>query len=296
MKLQLACARSSEDHLKLDLAKTRLALAKATGGNVSTSHSESSRLLCAINKPTGLQNVDPAIPLSRKSSRDELTSYRPRKAPHTNRYLNPSSCASALNLFDEIYPSTDDDSRGGDALSLRRPNRLNPNSCASGLNLQMQSFALGSDRLNPNSCASGLNLWVAQGSLATSDSRGGGASLRRPNRLNPNSCASGLNLQMQSFALGSDRLNPNSCASGLNLRVAQGLQSLATSGMMSLSSSISRKSSHEIALLIGNSRTLSTSSFGGRRRVGSRSNARLGNNQYPTQVTAKGNSEWGEFK
>ena len=141
-KLQLACAKSSEDHLKLDLAKTRLALAKATGGNVSTFHTESSRLDCAITKPTRFRNVDSANLLSRKSSRDELASYsdRLRKAPHTKRLLNPGSCSSALNLFAEIDPPQNrstDVSRGGGALSLHRSNRLNPNSCASGLNLMV---------------------------------------------------------------------------------------------------------------------------------------------------------------
>jgi hypothetical protein len=151
VKLQLACAKSSEDHLKLGLVKARLALAKAMGGNVLTSHFESSPPDCVVNKPTMLQIDDPANPLSRKTSRDELASYRPRKAPHTNMFLNPSSCASTTNLFakvdEPLHRSTDVDSRGGGALSLRRPTKPTNNSSSSR-----------ADRLNPNSCASGLNL------------------------------------------------------------------------------------------------------------------------------------------
>jgi len=134
--------------------------------------------------------------------------------------------------------------------------------------------------LNPGSCASALNLFsLIDAPLSPSsevDSRNGGAlSLRRPTNNNR-----------------TDRLNPNSCASGLNLLELLGLPSLPAPSMLSLSSSMSRRSIHDIALLFGNS---SASSFSGRRRASSRNNARLGDNRCTNQGSAKGNAEWGEL-
>lgn len=221
-KLELACAKSSIDSLEHQLAMKTSALLKATG-------SESPHADGAVNDLRSLRNVTHTIievplsnPLSRKKSGDELLLHRPQKVPHTNKIINPGSCASALNLFAEIVaplnPSTEFDSRCEDALTLRRP---------------------------------------------TNNIR-------------------------------SDRLNPNSCASGLNLLELLGLPS-RTSSMMSLSSSMSRRASHDIDLLLGRRRRLSSSSFSGRRRVGSRNNARLGDN-CRTQGSANKNADWGELK
>lgn len=128
-KLQLACARSTEDSLKHQLAKMRLALSKATSSNAPASHSASSRADGAENDSSGLHRLNYAIievptgnPLSRKKSGDDLDVHRPRKV---KKVLNPGSCASALNLYAEIdaplHPSPVVDSRGGGELSLRRP-------------------------------------------------------------------------------------------------------------------------------------------------------------------------------
>ena len=219
-KLQLACAKSSEDSLKFDLAKMRVALSKATSSNVAASHSESARADGAENDRSKPRNIYQAIievptgnPLSRKKSGDDLDVHRARKV---KKVLNPGSCASALNLFAEIdapLQRSTFDSHGASMLSLHRTTK---------------------------------------------------------NR--------------------SARLNPNSCASALNLRVAQGLHSLASASMLSVSSS-----SRDIALLFGNPRLLSAPSFNGRRRVGSRNNARLGNNRCTNQGSAKRNAEWGEL-
>jgi hypothetical protein len=156
-KLQLACAKSTEDSLKHQLAKMRLALSKATSSNVPASHSASSRADDAENDSSGLHRHNNAIievpignPLSRKKSGDDLDVHRPRKV---KKVLNPGSCASALNLYAEfdapLHPSPEVDSRVGGELSLRRPvcnsraDRLNKNSCASALNL-LKLFGLPS--------------------------------------------------------------------------------------------------------------------------------------------------------
>ncbi|KAL3816321.1 hypothetical protein ACHAXA_008392 [Cyclostephanos tholiformis] len=119
-KLQLACAKSSIDSLEHQLAITSSALLRATPPPKAA----------AIVVPT-------ARPFSSsKTGGDETeSSCRPRKAMRT---LNPSSCASALNLFSEIKDpprrlSSLDSSDRCD-LFLRRSSVLNPNTCASGLN------------------------------------------------------------------------------------------------------------------------------------------------------------------
>ncbi|KAL3775207.1 hypothetical protein ACHAW5_002768 [Stephanodiscus triporus] len=218
-KLELACAKSTIDSLEHQLAMKTSALLRATC-------SESPCADGAVNDLRSLRSniieVPSSNPFSRKKSGDELSLQRPRKAPHTNKIINPGSCASALNLFTEIvaplHPSTEFDSRCEDALTLRR----------------------------------------------------------------------------HTNTIRSDRLNPNSCASGLNLLELLGLP-LRTSSMTSLSSSMSRKASNDIALLVDYRGRLSASSFSGRRRVGSRNNARLGDN-CRTQGSANKNADWGELK
>lgn len=236
-KLQLACAKSSEDSLKHQLAKMRLALSKATSSNVTASHSESSRADGAENDSSGLHRlnftiikVPTANPLSRKKSGDDLDVHRARKA---KKALNPGSCASALNLYAEfdapLHPSPEVVSHGGGELTLRRP-----------------------------------------------------------------ACNNSV-----------DRLNRNSCASALNLLKLHGLP-VPTTSMMSLASSISKRSSPEFALLFGSLGPSSAPSFNGGRRVGNRNNPtrvgsrnnpiRVGNNRYTNEGSSKGNAEWGELK
>ena len=227
-KLQLACAKSSEDSLMFDLAKMRVALSKATSSNVAASHSESARADGAENDRSKPRNIYQAIievptgnPLSRKKSGDDLDVHRARKV---KKVLNPGSCASALNLYAEfdvsLHPLPEVDSGFGGELSLRRP---------------------------------ACNNMV-------------------------------------------DRLNRNSCASALNLLELIRLPPIATQSMLSLESSISKRSSGDIALLFGNRGPSSVPSVNGRCRVGSWNNpTRVGNSRYTNKGSVKGNAEWVSF-
>ena len=107
-KLQLACAKSSEDSLKHQLAEMRVALSKATSSYVTASYSESSRADGSENGRSDLHRQYHAIievptgkPLSRKKSGDDLF-HRARKV---KKVLNPGSCASALNLYAKVNAS-----------------------------------------------------------------------------------------------------------------------------------------------------------------------------------------------
>ena len=228
-KMQLACAKSSEDSLKHQLAKMRVALSKATSSSVTASYSESSRADAAENGRSDLHRQYHAIievptgnPLSRKKSGDDLDVHRAR---NVKKVLNPGSCASALNLYAEfdvsLHPLPEVDSGFGGELSLRRP---------------------------------ACNNMV-------------------------------------------DRLNRNSCASALNLLELIRLPPIATQSMLSLESSISKRSSGDIALLFGNRGPSSVPSVNGRCRVGSWNNpTRVGNSRYTNKGSVKGNAEWGEFQ
>jgi len=147
--------------------------------------------------------------------------------------------------------------------------------------------------LNPGSCSSALNLFTEikgpprRLSTADGDSRDGGHALC----LNRGTAG---------------RLNKNSCESGLNLfenLLDKELPSLLTPSMLSLSSSVNikKRSSHDIALLLGNRRPMSSSSLNGRCTVGSRTNVRGGSRSnvrlgHSYQGNSKMNAEWGEFK
>ncbi|KAL3777555.1 hypothetical protein ACHAW5_010813 [Stephanodiscus triporus] len=107
-----------------------------------------------------------ANPLSHKKSADMLLLHRPQEATHTDKVINPGSCASAHNLYAKItaplQPSTEVvDSRGGDAFSLRRPtnsiksDRLNPNSCASGQKNELNGGVSRLEKLLDGGIASG---------------------------------------------------------------------------------------------------------------------------------------------
>jgi len=132
-RLQLACAKSSEDILKLELATIKSADTNApsntytcsfganeAAGNNENTHQESTPEITSV--PT----ADPM--LRTKVHRTRTTS---------TKVLNPNSCSSGLNLLLGLESN-------GSLASLQRAMRtvLNPNSCASGLNIMtgLQSF------------------------------------------------------------------------------------------------------------------------------------------------------------
>lgn len=119
-KLQLAQAKSSEDKLKLELARVRSsALAGATPSRADMGttgrNNESKRKSSSSNSK--VVSVPTADAFSRKKAR--------RARP-----LNPGSCSSALNLMALV-------DHGSRSSSLGRTSVLNPGSCASALNLLM---------------------------------------------------------------------------------------------------------------------------------------------------------------
>jgi hypothetical protein len=228
-KLQLACAKSSICSLEDHLAMTR-ALFMATSSNVTTSHSESSRLDGTENDRNTLNDANhdsigdsTTNPFSREQIGADLDFHRAWKAPHTKKISNPGSCASALNLFaksDAIHPSADVHSLGWGTLSHRRP---------------------------------------ASNHMA-------------------------------------DRLNLNSCSSGLNIPKPIGLPPLPSPSMISMTSSITNKSSYDsIALLFGDHPVSKGSSSDKRRIVGSRNNA-SNSDDCCIQSSANRNAEWGVLK
>jgi hypothetical protein len=186
----------------------------------------------------------------------------------------PPPPLAATKVVPTANPFSSSETGGDDMDSSRRPRKamrmLNPGSCASALNL----FSEIKDPPRRLSTADG-------------DSRDGGHALR-----------------LSRGTAG--RPNENSRASGLNLfenLLDKELPSLLTPSMLSLSSSahIKKRSSHDIALLLGNRRPLSSSSLNGRRTVGSRTNVRGGSRTnvrlgHSYQENSKMNAEWGEFK
>lgn len=155
-KLRLACARSSEDQLKLELKQTSSALAAATSGDGAASSRQGGALPDFADEifqsRSNLLAVSTADPFSRKKV------HRARR-PAAKQVLNPGSCSSALNLLalasqgsvqslrraaaatSAVPDSSVRDlftlaAAGGSASSLRRSRpRLNPGSCASGIDL-----------------------------------------------------------------------------------------------------------------------------------------------------------------
>jgi hypothetical protein len=267
-KLQLACAMSSIDSLEHQLAITNTSLLRAKNRDNDNSND------AAAAPPFTLREASVVVPTanplaSLPSSKtggggyDTDSSSRGRPRKHM-RKLNPSSCASGLNLFSEIK---------------KAPRRL--------------SMADG----NPSRGGTGKD---ALPSL-----------IRVPaHRPNPTSRGSVLDLSKDDFA------NSNPCASSrLNIfenLFEKGGASLLTPSTLSLSSSVvndKRWSSHDIALLFGKSRPLSSSSLSGRRRFrsrtylrgGSRSNVRLGHGSQGSNMCAEWdrhsmrNAEWDEF-
>ena len=135
LKLELACAKSYADNLRLQLAKSS-DLAKTTCSN--DHHLESSPVIGAENGFWPMFH-----PLSLKMSCNESAVNRAQKV------LNRGTCHFTLQLFEKIdsllHPPTEVDSRGWSMLSLRRTttdnieDRLNQKTYASDLNLQLQS-------------------------------------------------------------------------------------------------------------------------------------------------------------
>lgn len=146
---ELACARSSEENLKLELAIVRSgnsATSLAFDDNESAAFSEAlvvpttdpfsrkkARRRRLTNTPTNRPNVR-TVPTSDPFSRKKAQRARRLSA----KALNPGSCASALNLLalasqDSLLALA----AQGSAASLRGSGGggLNPGSCASGINL-----------------------------------------------------------------------------------------------------------------------------------------------------------------
>lgn len=142
-RLQLACAKSNEDYMRLELTNMSTALARATAspsacttsslfgaavGNESSCHH-------SINVGTTMI-VPTSNPIQRKTKNGEVRVHRARRT--SSKALNPGSCASGLDLLAlaQLNPQT---SMASSSSFLHRSKKtktsLNPNSCASGLNL-----------------------------------------------------------------------------------------------------------------------------------------------------------------
>ena len=129
-----SCAKSSEDILKLELARMKSVDVKATGNKYTFSFGANE---AAGNNENMHQKNTPKIitvptadPFSRKRNLEKV--HRARRT--SRKVLNPASCSSGMDLLALAQIG----SNGSGSLSS--PNRarrtvLNPNSCASGLNL-----------------------------------------------------------------------------------------------------------------------------------------------------------------
>jgi hypothetical protein len=146
-RLQLACAKSSEDILKLELARMRSADAKATSNKSTSSLFGANEGAVGKNEDTHQENtakifsVPTTDPFSRKKN-----AYKVHRGRRTStKALNPGSCSSGMDLLALAQLGSN-----GSLSSLHRARRvvLNPNSCASGLNLVngLQASNLGSMR------------------------------------------------------------------------------------------------------------------------------------------------------
>jgi len=174
-RLKLACAKSSEDYLSLEL--TRM---KSNENNAHRQQQDSTRSIDAV--PT----FDPFLRKTKKN-----TNKVPHKRRMPSKSLNPGSCSSAMNLMALAQLVSN-----GSMLSLHRQNTkkkmstLNPNSCASGLDLMLGldgnsmlsmssvvslSKLLANQRGNNASLSSGKNFALLFGDVRLDSS----ASMRR---------------------------------------------------------------------------------------------------------------------
>mmetsp|Transcript_36163 Transcript_36163/g.77995 ORF Transcript_36163/g.77995 Transcript_36163/m.77995 type:complete len:235 (+) Transcript_36163:288-992(+) len=154
-RLKLACAKSSQDYLSLELVKM-----KSNENNAHLQQKDGTRSIVAV--PT----CDPFLRETKKN-----TKKIPLKRRMPSKPLNPGSCSSAMNLMALAQLGSN-----GSMLSLHHHNAkkkkstLNPNSCASGLDLL---FGLdGDSMLSMSSVVSSSKLRASQRGINASLSSG----------------------------------------------------------------------------------------------------------------------------
>lgn len=279
--IELACTKSNEDSLKVEVARMSSIIASHDENNNNSSQQASdtdddedynwcTRVGPSYSVPIAAPRhtaqstqhdeneaprryvkatVDTVDPFSRKQ---KLSSIKKSSSKSSRRsLLNPGSCGSALNLF--AFAEGD---CGTSSLSSRQGSMTSLHGCLL--------------RRNNNS--------------TTADSRNNLSTSRSRNLLNPNSCASALNLLEGS---GSDSLRNMSMAS--LLRDQSSLLRVQGSGLDIISG------------LMGTSRQTSGNSLSRQAIVGARANSRSRlNNRAGGLGGGNGggnqNEEWGVFK